>query len=619
MNIMQMSLAGAILIIAVLTVRKLTLHKLPKNMFLVLWGIVICRLLIPFSLPSRFSFYTGLDILKRELKEAPAFTTPPQMAGIFHTYAASDAGQTFAVNQPLLSVPPVTIIWLAGLCALALFFILTYIKCCREFRTSLPIGNNFIYLWVKEHPMKRTVQVRQSDRIRAPLTYGIFRPVVLIPKALDLTDEMQLGYILAHEFVHIRRFDAFSKLLLTSVLCVHWFNPFVWVMYVLANRDIELSCDEAVVRQFGEAVKPVYAMTLIGMEEKKSRWLPLVNNFNKTAIEERIIAIMKMKKASRMGIVLALALVLGTTAAFATNTAEPASGTTSVSMATEGGALSDRLAEKQLSAERKKAMAAYEPFGLVYDEKTGELIFQNEKVRDFYDEQAGVGQSMTDGSVDLYPVYESGKLVGVKKLSRVEFDRRTAEKEAARKEMEQKRKELSVPDGAAFSYADDSAVSPNNTIEWYTYDEYKEWLEQEKVNLQKALGGKGWNPAEGWYVWTQERIDKAIQRYEQILQDIKNGAKVSRSVNGDESIGMILNPANPTVEAAAAGFALNSSGPPSVSYTAGLQLENGSIEDLGAYPTKEARLAAVKAFCDGQVKAGSMTRREADEITEKYK
>ena len=619
MNILQMSLAGAILVIAVLAVRKLTLHKLPKKTFLVLWGIVICRLLIPFTVPSRFSFYTGLDILKRELKKASVFNTPAKAISIFHTYAAPDAGQTIAIAPTAISVPPVAAIWLAGLCAFALFFVLAYTKCRREFQTSLPVGNNFIDLWLREHPMRRTVQIRQSDRIRAPLTYGIIRPVVLMPKALDWTDEIRLRHILAHEFVHIRRFDTLKKLLLTSALCVHWFNPFVWVMYVLANRDIELSCDEAVVRQFGEGAKTAYAMTLIGMEEKKRRWLPLVNNFSKNAIEERIIAIMKMKKASRMGIVLALALVLGTTAVFATNTAEPAPNTASVSMATEGSALRDGLALKEHKAERKKAMAAYEPFGLIYDEKTDELFFQNEKVRDFYDEQAGIGQSMTDGAVDLYPVYENGKLTGIKKLSREEFDRKTSEKEAERKELEQKRKELGISDGAAFSYADDSTVSTNNTIEWYTYDEYKEWLEQEKVNLQKALGGKAWNPAKGWYVWTQEKIDKTIQMYEQILQDIKNGAKVSRSVNGDESIGLVLNPANPTAEAAAAGFALNSSGPPSVSYTAGLQLENGSVEDLGAYPTKEARLVAVKAFCDGQVKAGSMTQREADEIMEKYK
>jgi len=170
------------------------------------------------------------------------------------------------------------------------------------------------------------VQIRQSDRIKAPLTYGVFRPVILLPKKTDWTDETKLRYILTHEFTHIRRFDTLTKLVLTTAVCVHWFNPLVWVMYVLANRDIELSCDETVVRTFGETMKSAYALTLIGLEEKKSRLTPFANNFSKYAIEERINAIMKMKKSSLVGIILALALVVGTVTVFATSAASAAKG-----------------------------------------------------------------------------------------------------------------------------------------------------------------------------------------------------------------------------------------------------------------------------------------------------
>lgn len=91
-------------------------------------------------------------------------------------------------------------------------------------------------------------QIRQSDRIRAPLTYGVFSPVILVPKETNWTDETQLKYIL------------------TVAVCLHWFNPFVWVMYVLANRDIELSCDEMVVGIFGETMKSDYALTLTSLQ-----------------------------------------------------------------------------------------------------------------------------------------------------------------------------------------------------------------------------------------------------------------------------------------------------------------------------------------------------------------
>ena len=109
-----------------------------------------------------------------------------------------------------------------------------------------------------------------------------------------------------------------TKLVLIAALCVHWFNPLVWAMYILANRDIELSCDEAVVRLFGENTKATYARSLISMEETRIGLTPLCNNFNKNAIEERITAIMKIKKTSIFSLVLAVALVAGVTTAFAT-------------------------------------------------------------------------------------------------------------------------------------------------------------------------------------------------------------------------------------------------------------------------------------------------------------
>ena len=139
--------------------------------------------------------------------------------------------------------------------------------------------------------------------------------------------------------MHIRRFDSITKLVLIAVLCVHWFNPLVWVMYILANRDIELSCDEAVVRLFGETTKAAYARALISMEETRSGLTPLCNNFSKNAIEERITAIMKIKKASIFSLVVALALVVGVTTAFATSAAPETSGAT-VSIPTTKDAVS---------------------------------------------------------------------------------------------------------------------------------------------------------------------------------------------------------------------------------------------------------------------------------------
>ena len=326
MSLLQMSFAGAVMILAITIIRALAISLLPKKTFLALWGIAVARLLLPFSLPSTFSVYSligsqtsGIAATKvPQIDKVLPIDTIGQMATM-----PGDIGNTTSTVSIWGAV------WAAGTLICAMAFVVAYWKCRQEFQTSLPVKNDFIKNWLKAHQLKRPISIRQSSRFSAPLTYGVFRPVILMPISTDWENTKALQYVLAHEYVHIRRFDSITKLVLIAALCVHWFNPLVWVMYILANRDIELSCDEAVVRLFGETTKAAYARALISMEETKSGFAPLCNNFNKNAIEERITAIMKFKKASIFSLALALALVVGVTTAFATSAIATATDNTS--------------------------------------------------------------------------------------------------------------------------------------------------------------------------------------------------------------------------------------------------------------------------------------------------
>ncbi len=319
MNVLQMSFSGAVFITAVVIIRGAAIHKLPKKTFLVLWELVMLRLLIPFSIPSMFSIYTLVthSISSTTLPEAGTDYSIPTMQGLFVT--TQGAEQPSADASPSISMW--FMVWCAGILLTALFFVISYLRCLIEFRTALPVRNHYIEKWLAERPLKRTILVRQSDRISAPLTYGIFRPVILMPKKMDWKNEKQLQYVLSHEYVHICRYDTATKLIATLALCIHWFNPFVWVMYTLFNRDIELACDESVIRQFGEKSKSAYSLMLINMEATKSGLLPFCNNFSKNAIEERITAVMKTKKTSLFAICIAAALIVGVTTTFATSAA----------------------------------------------------------------------------------------------------------------------------------------------------------------------------------------------------------------------------------------------------------------------------------------------------------
>ena len=309
MSMLQMSFTGGILILAVIVIRALAINMLPKKAFNALWWISVVRLMIPFSIPSAFSVYSLMGS-----------HAPGNGSQAIRVLPIGASGQAASMPDSITNaVSTWTVVWAAGVLVCAVFFSLAYWKCRKEFQTSIPVGNDFTENWLSVHQQGRRISIRQSGRFSAPLTYGVLHPVILMPTSTKWENTDSLAYVLAHEYVHIRRFDSIRKLVLIVVLCVHWFNPLVWVMYILANRDIELSCDEAVVRFFGENTKAAYARALISMEETRSGLTPLCSSFSKNAIEERITAIMKIKKTTVFSLVLAGFIVVGTATAFATS------------------------------------------------------------------------------------------------------------------------------------------------------------------------------------------------------------------------------------------------------------------------------------------------------------
>ena len=212
-------------------------------------------------------------------------------------------------------------VWLAAAALIAAYFTVSYGRARRRFRASIPDDSPAVRRWLAGQRLRRPLEVRQSDLVSSPLTYGVLRPVILLPESMEREDEAALTYILTHELVHVQRFDAVAKLVFAATLCVHWFNPLVWVLYVLANRDLELSCDQRVMDLLGGRKKAAYALTLINMEETRSGYFSPYSHFSKLAIEERIEAIMKYKKASVLALGLAAALVVGATTAFAASAA----------------------------------------------------------------------------------------------------------------------------------------------------------------------------------------------------------------------------------------------------------------------------------------------------------
>ena len=486
MKLLQMSLAGGIMILVITVIRALAIERLPKKTFLALWAAALARLLAPVSLPSALSIYS---LLARRAPAAAEWTAVPALPAL---PAETGAAAQQTASAPAAQAPVWTIVWAVGAAVCAVVFAIAYGRCCREFRASFPVENGVIRRWLQSHPLRLTVAIRQSGRISSPLTFGVLRPVILMPKKTDWTDETALRYVLEHEFVHIQRFDVLSKLLLIAAVCVHWFNPLVWVMYVLANRDLELSCDETVLRRFGGDVRAAYARVLIRMEAARGGFAPLCNHFGKNAIEERITAIMKTKRITIVSLGLAALLVAGTVTVFATSAQGGTSGTPAKAA---GGCY--------LHVRRDSA-------GVI----SGVDVLTKDQFRELADQRMNAASDTTHEESTLMSYVDPA-------------DGRTY---------------YSFDGGKTFEPLTDAefeARFPTPDAVWWTYDEYKAWLDNEKVELQSLLG-----QTSGDYTWTQQKIDETIALYESILKDIQNGVLYSKTVDGSNEVMLSMNPAD---------------------------------------------------------------------------
>lgn len=308
-SLWEMSAAGAVLILSTILIRSLAAKRLPRETFLALRGLALARLLIPVAVPS------PLSIQNLAVAPTEAAGTLPALPSVPLAPSGGARPAASVVSQAI----PWTVVWVAGMAVCALCFAVVYIRCRREFAASLPVTEPPADRFLTEHPLRRRVSIRQSDQIGSPLTYGIFHPVILLPKSTDWSDERAMECVLTHELIHIRRLDAIWKLLLTAAVCLHWFTPLVWAMYLLGNRDLELSCDRQVLRRLGPDARRTYALAFITFEEHRSRPMPFCSGFGSDITEERILSIMKYKKASLLSLVLALLVVAGAASLFATS------------------------------------------------------------------------------------------------------------------------------------------------------------------------------------------------------------------------------------------------------------------------------------------------------------
>ena len=267
-TLLSMTVSASAIIAAIIVIRSLFIHRLPKRLFVILWAIAALRMLVPFSFSVNIPHENTQpeNVVVREF--APS--EPPELT----------SGTSGAPNRDLIF----GIVWAGGVVISLGIMTALHLSSRRELFEALPTDDTEIQSHISAEKFRRKITVKVSDRVTSPLTYGIVNPVIILPKDLP-ADSEEMRFALAHELVHIRRFDVLTKLVFTAAACVHWFNPLAWAMFALANQDIELSCDEAVLKRLG-CKREDYAMALIRLEEKRS--ISAGAAFGRNAVRERI-------------------------------------------------------------------------------------------------------------------------------------------------------------------------------------------------------------------------------------------------------------------------------------------------------------------------------------------
>lgn len=310
LGIVNMSITASI-VLAVVLVLRLLLARAPRRFSYLLWGIVLFRLLCPVSLPSQLS---ALDVTEgRSTGQGRMEYFSPgeqgEMAASMSLVPAAPGeepsrdGLHVTVEFQKRMLPALALVWLTGIVGMAAGSIWSVARLHRKVECSLLLREN-IYL---------------ADHISTPFVLGLVRPRIYLPSGLG---EEEREYILLHEQHHIRRRDYLMKPLAFLALCLHWFNPLVWLAFVLAGRDMEMSCDEAVMGKIGQDARREYAALLLQLSTGKRMLAASPLAFGEGNPKKRIKNIMHYKKPAVLAALGAVAVCIVAAGCLMTNPAD---------------------------------------------------------------------------------------------------------------------------------------------------------------------------------------------------------------------------------------------------------------------------------------------------------
>lgn len=308
LKILNMSIAASWLVLAVLVLR-LLLKKAPKSITVILWALVAIRLIVPFSFESVLSLIPSAETVPNDIlyADTPAIHSgfPALNSAVNPVLSESLAPDIVESRNPMQVIIFIaSVIWLTGMAGMLLYAAISYLRIHRKVREAAPVQEN---IWLCDH-------------IATPFILGVFRPRIYLSSDLS---EQNTVYVIAHEKAHLKRRDHWWKPLGFLLLTVYWFNPVIWIAYILLCRDIELACDEKVIRDMGLGSKKPYSDALISCSVSRKTVAACPLAFGEVGVKGRIKAVLTYKKPAFWVIVLAVIVSIAAAVCFLTNPKTP--------------------------------------------------------------------------------------------------------------------------------------------------------------------------------------------------------------------------------------------------------------------------------------------------------
>ena len=282
LKLLNLSISASWLVLVVLALR-LVLKRAPKWVNVLLWGMVALRLMVPFSIESALSLIPGAETVSPEVVQFDPAPTITSGVTIIDNAVNPSLSERFAA-APLASVNPLYVwtylagwVWLIGLTAMLAYALVSYLRLRRRVSASIPLREN-IYV---------------CDEVPSPFILGIVHPRIYLPSALD---EAQRGSVLSHERAHLARRDHWWKPLGFALLAVYWFNPLLWLAYTLLCRDIELACDERVLRGMDAGQVKDYSSALLACSVPRRMLAACPLAFGEVGVGARVKNALRYKK-----------------------------------------------------------------------------------------------------------------------------------------------------------------------------------------------------------------------------------------------------------------------------------------------------------------------------------